>query len=201
MTRTHTKPVRGIWEKPNVRKFSSATDQPTESNFRAFQGAHGPGHMGLVAATWVPMGALSKNQMMTRTHPKKLATSSEKVNFSPLHNLSTASALKAATGQAKTSQSDGPKSVGAPQKFMWGGGGVGGPRSPIFHPPPPREGALRAGSLFSIFFMNISNFHNPPPPPSKFQGIGAQPQMQSSVSTAQKSRSPTAVRWARIMIW
>ena len=50
----------------------------------------------------------------------------------------------------------------APEKFIWGGRG---PLERLFQPPrPPRQGDPRAGSLDSIFFMNVSNLHNPPPP-------------------------------------
>ena len=50
----------------NSRKISDAIEQAETATATW---AHGPGHMGLVAATWVPVGALSTNQMMTQTHP------------------------------------------------------------------------------------------------------------------------------------
>ena len=52
---------------------------------------------------------------------------------------------------------------GLPKNYLGGGGW--GPLELPFQP--PLEGALSAGSLFSMSFMHISNLHNPPPPQVK----------------------------------
>ena len=52
--------------------------------------------------------------------------------------------------------------TGLPKNSLGGVAGGGGAWCPFSHPP-PLELAPRAGSLVSIFFMHISNHHNPPP--------------------------------------
>ena len=58
----------------------------------------------------------------------------------------------------------------APVKFTWGGWG---PWSPISNPPPPLEGAPRAGSLFYMFFMHISLGRAVSCQHGAFSGVGA----------------------------
>ena len=49
--------LKGFAENQILKKFSGATKQPKQQQFSAFPGAHGACYMGLVATTWVPMGA------------------------------------------------------------------------------------------------------------------------------------------------
>ena len=51
---TGPKAIGKFWKNSNFQKFSTATDQPTDSNFMAFKGPFQPSS--LAATVWVSMG-------------------------------------------------------------------------------------------------------------------------------------------------
>ena len=61
VTKSSPKPIPGATDgfrkRWNLGKFSGDTKQPKHQQFWGFWEAHGAGYMGLVATSWVPMGA------------------------------------------------------------------------------------------------------------------------------------------------
>ena len=95
------------------------TKQPKQQQFQGFQGAHGPGHMGIVATACVPMGAqvpaLSPNDhpSPSQGQHKGFGKSRSFANVQPAH------------ASVKTAKSSPPRAQGG------GGGGQGyGPMAP-----------------------------------------------------------------------
>ena len=78
-TKCIPKPIPGATEefrkKSNFEKSLGAMKQPTQQQFWGFWRAHGSGYMGLVATTWVPMGAqvpvLSPNDQPNASQGRK----------------------------------------------------------------------------------------------------------------------------------
>ena len=55
---------------------------PNDDRFRGFWGAHGLGHMGLAATTWVPMSARIPycHKMTTQTHHRRISENLKKIS-------------------------------------------------------------------------------------------------------------------------